>query len=107
MFRHATLRMHTSLLESSANAISRIYGTNKQTNTLTDIPLLYRGRMHIIRICLNVKQLVILKNGQLRDMISVLKDFDTQPNFHFNSNHDASKNTVYQVPFHSTFPIST
>ena len=104
--RIPTLRMHTSLLESSADAISRIYGTNKQTNTLTDILLLYRWRMHIIRICLIVLQLVILKNGQYGDMISVINDFDTHPNFHYNSNHDASKNTVYQVPFHSTFPIS-
>ena len=32
--------MHNSLLESSADAFSRIYGTNKQTNTLIDIPLL-------------------------------------------------------------------
>ena len=40
------------------------------------------------------------------DMISVINDFDMHPNFHYNSNHDASKNTVYQVPFHSTFPIS-
>ena len=92
--------MHTSLLESSANAISRIYGTNKQTNTLTDILLLYRWRMHIIRICL------IVTYGQYGDMISVINDFNTHPNFHSNSNHDASKNTVYQVPFHSTFPIS-
>ena len=57
-------------------------------------------------VCLIVQQLVILKNGQYGDMISVINDFDTHPNFHYNSNHDASKNTVYQVPFHSTFPIS-
>ena len=50
--------MHTSLLESSADAISRIYGTNKQTNALIDILLLYRGRIiSYICICLIVQRL--------------------------------------------------
>ena len=46
------------------------------------------------------------QNSQYKDMISVINDFDMHPNFHYSSNHDASKNTLYQVPFHSTFPIS-
>ena len=97
--------MHNSLLESSADAFSRIYGTNKQTNTLIDIPLLIEEDAYHTYMSI-VQQLVILKKSQYKDMISVINDFDMHPNFHYNSNHDTSKNTVYQVPFHSTFPIS-